>query len=271
MSRKLARVIGAFAPAIVVWASEQPLEPRDWRDYPTDFTAFRMELGWAEDFRARCERDYPIGELRALTHEAKWTEAVESGRSWLDRCPVDMWVHDIVRVALAELDRLEESDIHRRWTKGLLESVAASGDGQTTETAYITISIPEGYAVMELLGLRILERSVTTDSDRQITADVFAVEDSRGNKSTLHFKPEAHFARIRQAKPWSSELGRKIAVAMEELEASEGVEASEAIDRLRHLVKDFPPELKAEIWAEMGLTGQDVDQAESAGNDESEP
>ena len=193
---------------------------------------------------------------------------VESGRSWLDRCPVDMWVHDIVRVALAELDRLEESDIHRQWTKGLLESVAASGDGQTTDTAYITISIPEGYAVMELLGLRILKRSVTTDSDQQITADVFAVEDSRGNKSTLHFKPEAHFARIRQATPWSSELGRKIAVAMAEVEASEGVEASEAIDRLRQLVKDFPPDLKADIWAEMGLTGQDGD---STGNGESEP
>ena len=263
--RKLASVVAALVPVTLVLASETSLDSRDWSEYPEDYSALRMELGWADDFRARCERDLPIGELSALMQAAKWTETVESGRLWLDRCPVDIRVHDMVRVALAELGRSEESEIHYRWTKGLLESVASSGDGQSTETAYITISIPEGYAVLHLLGLRVLGRSVTTASDGRITADVFAVEDSEGNKATLHFKPEAHFARIRQDEPkWSPELARKI------IEATPGVDGPEDLERLRKLVKDFPPELKAEIWAAMGLTGQDDDQAESNGDGEAE-
>jgi len=52
------------------------------------------------------------------------------------------------------------------------------------------------------------------------------------------------------------------------IEATPGVDGPEGLDRLRMLVKDFPPELKAEIWAAMGLTGQDDDQAESNGDGE---
>ena len=224
-----------------------------------------MELGWADDFRARCERNHPLGELLALMREAQWTEVVESGRLWLDRCPVDIRVHDMVRIALAELGRSEESAVHFRWAKGLLESIASSGDGRSTETAYVTISIPEGYAVLHLLRLRVIERTVSTGSDGRITADVFAVEDSEGNKSTLYLKPEAHFARIRQDEgKWSPELTQKI------IEATQGVDASKDMERFRELVKDFPPELKAEIWAAIGLTGQDVDEAESTGDGEAE-
>ena len=197
---------------------------------------------------------------------ARWTETVESGRFWLEGCPVDIRVHDMVRIALAESGRPEESEIHYRWVKGLLESVASSGDGQSTETAYVTISIPEEYAVMHLLGLRVVERSVTTASDGRITADVFAVEDSQGSKSTLHFRPDAHFARIRQDEAkWPQELARKI------IEATQGIDGPEDIEQLRELVKDFPPQLMAEIWAAMGLTGEDVDQAESNGDGETEP
>ena len=251
-SRKLVGVVAVLASATLVLASDTPLDSRDWREYPEDYSALRMELGWADDYRARCERDYPVGKLSALMRAGQWTETVESGRLWLEGCPVDIRVHEMVRIALAELGRSEESEVHFRWVKGLLESVASSGDGQSTETAYITISIPEGYAVMHLLGLRVLERSVTTASDGRIVADVFAVEDSQGSKSTLHFKPEAHFARIRhdEAK-WPPDLARKIS------ETTPGVDGPEDIDRLRKSVKDFPPELMAEIWAATGLTGQD--------------
>ena len=264
-SRKLAGVVAALVPVTLVLASETTLDSRDWREYPEDYSALRMELGWADDFRARCERNHPLGELLALMREAKWTETVESGRLWLDRCPVDIRVHDMVRIALAELGRSEESDVHLTWAKGLMESVASSGDGQSTETAFVTISIPEGYAVLYLLRLRVMDRSVTTDSDGRITADVFAVEDPQGNKLTLHFKPEAHFWRIRQDEGnWSPELVRKI------MEATQGVDGRQDMERLRELIRNFPPELKAEIWDAIGLTGQDVDQAESNGDGEEE-
>jgi len=264
-SRKLASVVAVSASVTLALASDTSPESRDWREHPEDYSALRMELGWADDFRARCERNYPVGDLVALMHDAQWTEAVESGRLWLDRCPVDIRVHEIVRIALAKLGRSEESEIHFRWVKGLLESVASSGDGQSTETAYITISIPEAYAVMHLLGLRVLERTVTRASDGRITADVFSVQDTQGNKSTLHFSPKAHFARIYQEEPkWSPELARKIS------EATQGVDASEDMDQFRELVKDFPPELKAEIWAALGWTDEGVDPAESSGEGEAE-
>ncbi|MCY3838455.1 MAG: hypothetical protein OXH09_07425 [Gammaproteobacteria bacterium] len=109
--RKLASVVAALASVTFVLASETSLDSRDWREHPEDYSALRMELGWADDFRARCERDYPVGRLSALMRAAQWSETVESGRLWLEGCPVDVRVHDMVRIALAELGRSEESEV----------------------------------------------------------------------------------------------------------------------------------------------------------------
>ena len=143
-SRRLMGALAAVAAALVVGAAEAPPEPQDWQILPTDFTAYRMEVGWAEGFRTRCELERPLHTLMNLIGEARWTEAVETGRTWLDRCPVDIRFHHATSFVLAKLDRPEESDLHSQWAKGLMDSVGSSGDGQTPDTAYITISIAEG-------------------------------------------------------------------------------------------------------------------------------
>ena len=72
----------------------------------------------------------------------------------------------------------------------------ATGDGRTPETAYVTISVGEGYAFLYLLRLQLVGRTTVKDEVGRPVGDVLIVKDNEGNELPLHFSPKAHFARI---------------------------------------------------------------------------
>lgn len=93
---------------------------------------------------------------------------------------------------LLELERPAESKVHELWFRGLISSVLESGDGRTPETAYVTISVPEEYAVVAAFGLRSVSQSLVAEP----AVDAITVEDQNGERSTIYFNPAAHFERL---------------------------------------------------------------------------
>lgn len=164
-------------------------EPRDWRA-PVDFTALRAEYGNRDDFDTICGGS-AFDELGAQAQAKDWSGIVATSGPWLESCPVDLDVQFLRAVALKETGRAEESDLHLGWYKGLAESVLASGDGRTPETAWVVISVHEEYAVLR--GLR-----VKPVSQELLDGNIDAVEVERrdGKRVTLYFDPKAHFRRL---------------------------------------------------------------------------
>lgn len=47
-------------------------QARDWSDYPDDYTALREEIGWSEDYSARCEMQRPVREIEKRSSKGSW-------------------------------------------------------------------------------------------------------------------------------------------------------------------------------------------------------
>ena len=244
-SWKLASVVAALASYAWVLASETSLDARDWHDYP-DFSSLRQEIGWQDDFSDICESDPPFNKMRTLISDGNPGEAARLGRGWLEQCPVDIRVHHLTYVALTESGQPEEGNLHRDWAKGLLDSILATGDGRTPETAYVTISVGEGYAFLDLLRLQLVGRTTVKDEVGRPVGDVLIVKDSDGNELALHFSPKAHFARIQAA---AESVPAEIFRRLEEAIGPPPDDPEEARKAILKWIRSLPPEEREEITA----------------------
>ena len=171
---------------------------RDWTALP-DFTALRMEVGASPEFAANCGiagRADDADELEALFGEADWAGADKWIENRLDRCPVDIEMHELRAVVLERLGREDEAGIHIDWYRGLVESILASGDGRTSATPFVTISIAEEYSVIRAFGFTASNQSLTDDAH-----DLFTVVDENGQEYQMYFFPELHWKRLQQLFP----------------------------------------------------------------------
>ena len=221
-------------------------DARNWHELP-DFSALRQEIGWREDFWNICENNRPIQNMRALM-DGNPKGAVRLGRSWLEQCPVDVRIHHETFVALTKSGDPEEGQVHLEWSKGLMSAIAATGDGKTPATAYETISVGEGYAVLHLLRLRLVDRSTVEDETGMIVADAMTVEHPDGSTSTMYFSPKAHFARIRAA---ASRIPPEVLERMVQAVGAPSDDPDERRAAIRNAVKSFPQDVSDEIDAAM--------------------
>lgn len=169
-------------------------EPRhyDWSASP-DFTGLRTAWGWSDSFRDNCEVGRPLSDIVGKMNQDQWSDAAAIGQNWLAQCPVDIRVHYFTAISLAELGETEKAEHHFRWTEGLMDSVVTSGNGETPETAYKTISVPEGYDALYLFGLEVKNQSLITDP---VMLDLIVAVNENGQEFAIYFNPAAHFARL---------------------------------------------------------------------------
>ena len=173
-------------------AHGQPAEERDWRNYP-DYSALRQEIGWSDDFSARCEHDRPIESIVSLMNDEKWRDAIAVGMPWLEKCPIDIRLHYYVAISYSELGSEPEAETHLQWFKGLMDSVVATGDGKTPQTPYVTVSVDEEYDALYFFGLKVTGQSLVQGV---ALLDAFTAENEEGKEFTIYFSPAAHFARL---------------------------------------------------------------------------
>ena len=237
-----------------VCATAASEDTRNWHELP-DFSALREEIGWREDFRDICEIGRPVQNMLALMDNGNPQEAARIGRDWLERCPVDVRIHHETFVALTKSGEAEEAEAHLEWTQGLMTTIAATGDGKTPDTAFETISVGEGYAVLHLLRLQLVDRSTVNDETGHPVADAMAVKYPDGPQFTMYFSPKAHFARVRAAvSRMSPELLEKMAQAI----GNPGDDPDEQRAAIRQAVQSFPQDVSDQIDAALSAGDADV-------------
>jgi hypothetical protein len=165
------------------------LPHRDWGGL-VDFDAVRRELGDRSDFAALCTVGRPVRPVAARLQQGDWRGVLDWARPWLNGCPVDIEMHGVVSRALFELSMPVESSWHAAWYRGLLDSILASGDGRSAETAWVVISVAEEYATLQHLGYELIDQHLT--SERR---DAMRVR-HEDRELTVYFHPEAHFRRL---------------------------------------------------------------------------
>jgi hypothetical protein len=166
---------------------------------PVDFARVRTEYGDRKDFFDICERERPLNRLSELIGQQRWDEVLAMSEPWLQKCPVDIDVRLVTAVALKGLGSPLESEHHARWFRGLVDSILASGDGRTPETAFVVISVPEEYSVLRALRMRPTSQSLSPGF-----IDALSVVSDKGDRGVIYFNPAAHFRRLKGqlGAPW---------------------------------------------------------------------
>lgn len=158
------------------------LDPSRWKTQ-VDFTELRATYGEREDFDAVCRRNRPLREMLEEVEERDWPTALLLSEAWLHSCPVDMDAHYLAAVALTELGREDEARAHVDWYRGLVESVLATGDGHSPETAWVVISEQEEYSILQALQVDLLGRSALDGGVHALAVEV------EGEPRTFYFRP----------------------------------------------------------------------------------
>jgi len=188
------RLYSAFFASFMVLVSSASYsaDQWDWSQYP-DFDELRQEIGWSDDFSKRCEFNRPLREMQEKLTTEDWQGAAELGAPWLQSCPIDIGIHFYMGVALSESGQEASGEHHLQWMKGLMDSIVASGDGETPQTPFVVISVNEEYDYLNMVGLRPTNQSLVQG---KTLVDAMTAVNREGREFTVYFSPGAHFARL---------------------------------------------------------------------------
>ena len=154
------------------------------------FTSLREQWGARDDFTALCENGRSqLQELSIQAQAGQWDEVLAVVQPWTQQCPVDILAQQITATALTKLGRAPEAQEHIRMYRGLVDSILASGDGRTPQTAFVVISIAEEYAILRVFQLKPARQALIDGGIDAITVE------NDGRTATIYFNPAAQWRR----------------------------------------------------------------------------
>lgn len=122
-------------------------------DKTISFRELRLAADTSRNYRQR--RD-TTKEARAVQQELaakNYAKAARDAEAVLNIDFVDIETHFAAFLAYRELGDSKNSDLHKFIFTGLLNSIVQDGDGLTTETAHMVITVHEEYVVLHALGV----------------------------------------------------------------------------------------------------------------------
>ncbi|HEX5719038.1 MAG TPA: DUF4919 domain-containing protein [Thermoanaerobaculia bacterium] len=169
MSSKSISVL-IVAVLLAAQASAQPAPQEEFQallervkksDASVDFTRMRQLQTQLDDYEpyGLDVKENPL----ALVRDGKLERAQAVAQQVLAVSYLDLEAHTAAaRVAEERGDKAAAAH-HRYVVDGVLDSILKSGDGKTTGTAYVVITVSEEYATMGHLGLQVAEQSLLND------------------------------------------------------------------------------------------------------------
>jgi hypothetical protein len=85
---------------------------------------------------------------------------IQLADSWLKKCPIDAETHRMVALCFREKGDAASYTYHMSIFYGLLQSIAASGDGSTPEKAFKVIAVHEEYSLIWDMGAKVARQSL---------------------------------------------------------------------------------------------------------------
>jgi hypothetical protein len=98
---------------------------------------------------------------------------------------LDINAHFAAAVSHRELQNRSKAEYHEYLFRGLLKSIAKSGDGKSTATAMVVISTDEEYALLNFLGLRVTNQALVNENGHHY--DKMTAVDSKTNEASVYY------------------------------------------------------------------------------------
>lgn len=111
-----------------------------------------------------------LDELRAAAEDGLYREALDIANGILAAHPVITEAHGYAATACFHLGDPDRAAYHRRYARGLVDSVRRSGDGRSPATAYKLVHMAEAEAVASTLSGPVLARTTLEAGGRRYDA-----------------------------------------------------------------------------------------------------
>ena len=143
------------------------------------YTKLRMEYAKSKNY-APYDREYKKAEEKAehlFFVEKKHNEALAEIEPFLKKNPYCISLLQTKAIMLREMGKIEDADEVRKIWFGVMDSIMASGDGLSLETAMHVISTAEEYDVLSIRGWERVTQMLITHNKQHY--DVLTVKDAK--------------------------------------------------------------------------------------------
>jgi hypothetical protein len=156
-------------------------------DKTVDFRELRLAYANSPNYESGPDTDPQKKAMWAALNGRDFAKALKTADVVLAINYVDMDAHFAEYVAHRELKEQELADLHNFILRGLLKSIADSGDGKTPETSFQVIEVHEEYVFLRTMGVGLPEKQSLLQKNGH-SYDAITFEDPASKqKVTLYF------------------------------------------------------------------------------------
>lgn len=199
--RKIFVILGLLAVAILplsVAALDQPSEYAtllaSLKAGRTDIDYARLRISYMDSPEYKTAKDVSDSEkaMVEMLNKKDYSAALKNAEVVLDSAYVNMDAHFVAMVANRELGAKDKSEFHKTVFRGLIQSILNSGDGKSTEKAWVVINVQEEYVVLRFLGFMPSGQSLVHKDGHSY--DVMKVKKADdGTEQTFYFNVDIPF------------------------------------------------------------------------------
>lgn len=144
------------------------------------YSKLRFDYAAQKDFSPYWTADEKRKAIETAYHDGDIEKTIKLGRAWLEMVPVDSEVYLMLAMCMKEKGDLKSYCQYLSPFYGLLQSITATGDGKTADTAFKVISVAEEYALLREIGAKVKEQSLVGPCDKMEV-------ERNGGKYTFYF------------------------------------------------------------------------------------
>lgn len=154
-----------------------------------DYT--RLRLSYVDSPENKHAKDTSDSE-KAMTlalRDKDYAKAIKEADNVLANNYINLNAHFVEFAANQQSGNAQQAEFHRAVFRGLIDSIRSSGDGKSTRTAWVIISVHEEYALLRVLGYQPSGQSLVSDNGHFY--DVMKVKKvDDGTEQTFYFNTD---------------------------------------------------------------------------------
>jgi hypothetical protein len=160
-----------------------------------DYARLRLSYVDSPEYKEAKDVTKPEKAMTEALNAKNFPEALKNAETVLANEYVNMDAHFVAFVSNRELGAPDKAEFHRTVFRGLVDSIRNSGDGKSTETAWVVINVHEEYVMLRVLGFAPSEQSLLNKDGHSF--DLMKVKNvDDGTMQTFYFNvdiPMKHY------------------------------------------------------------------------------
>ena len=157
-----------------------------------DYTRLRLSYMDSPEYKAAKDTSKAEKAMGDALDAKDYPTALKNAETVLDSEFVNIDAHFVADVANRELGNKDQAAFHLAIFRGLIDSIRNSGDGKSTATAWVVITVHEEYVMLRVLGYRPSQQSLLSkDGHNFDEMKVKRIDD--GSDATFYFNVDIPF------------------------------------------------------------------------------